>query len=105
MEVYFKELISKDATLEKLVDDLARVVQGADDFAEAIGVNPTEHPRHEIARRVHRLKESCQRINFEVASRARATDRRIRKHPYIFVGAAVLLGTVVGVILGLGRDS
>lgn len=105
MEVYFKELISKDATLEKLVDDLARVVQGADDFAEAIGVNPLEHPRHEIARRVHRLKESCQRINFEIGCRARATDRRIRKNPYAFVGASVLLGIAVGAILGLGRET
>lgn len=105
MEVYFKELISKDATLEKLVDDLARVVQGADDFAEAIGVNPAEHPRHEIARRVHRLKESCQRINFEVASRARATDRRIRKNPYAFVGAAALLGIVAGAMLGFRQGS
>ena len=33
MEVYFKELISKDASLNKLVDDLQRVVQGVDQLA------------------------------------------------------------------------
>ena len=37
MEVYFKELISKDSSLDKLVDDLERVVQGADDLAKSIG--------------------------------------------------------------------
>lgn len=105
MELYFKELISKDDTLEKLVDDLERIVQGADDFAEAVGVDPIQHPRHEIARRVHRLKESCQRINLEIASRARATDRRVRRNPYVFMGAAVLLGIVAGAALGSKQDN
>lgn len=104
MEVYFKELISEDSILEKLVDDLEGVVHGAEDFADAMGVNAAEHPRHEIARRLHRLKENCQRINFEIASKARATDRRVRRHPYVFVGAAALLGIVAGAGLGLRRS-
>ena len=36
MEVYYKELISADASLDKLVDELTRVVQGADELAEAL---------------------------------------------------------------------
>jgi len=31
MELYYKDLISEDASLEKLVDDLMLVVQGAND--------------------------------------------------------------------------
>ena len=101
MELYFKELISKEASLEKLVDDLERVVQGADDFAREIGGDLAEHARNDISLRLHRLKEGCQRINSEIISKARATDRLVRKNPHIFVGAAVLAGLIVGAGVGL----
>ncbi len=98
MEVYFKELISKDASLDKLVDDLERVVQGADDFAKSLaGTKLADHP--EITHRVRRLKESCERINQEIIQHAQATDRFVRKNPYYFVGAAMLLGLFAGLKL------
>lgn len=100
MEVYFKQLISEEASLEKLVSDLERVVQGADDFAKAIGVDLTAQTRGELAERLRRLKESCQRINSQIAVKARATDKIVRQHPYAFLGAAVLLGLVVGFRFG-----
>ena len=55
MEVYFKQLISKDASLDKLVDDLERVVQGADDFAKSLGDKLAERPeiRTLVAKLVH----------------------------------------------------
>jgi len=100
MEVYFKELISKDASLEKLVDDLERVVQGADNFAKSIGVNLAEYPRTELAHRLRHLKESCQELNQEIRARAQATDRMVRKNVYSFIGAAALLGIFTGFKLG-----
>lgn len=100
MELYFKELISEDASLEKLVDDLERVVQGVDDFAKAIGVDLTQGDRSDVARRLQRLKTGCERIKSGIVSKARATDRLVRKKPYVFVAAAVLAGMVVGVKFG-----
>lgn len=94
MEVYFKELISKDASLDQLVDDLERVVQGADDLAKSFGTKLAERP--EIAQRLEQLKESCRRINQEIIERAQATDRFVRKNPYTFIGGAVLLGVLLG---------
>jgi len=100
MELYFKELISEEASLERLVDDLERVVQGVDDFAKAIGVDLTAGTRSDFARRLQRLKSGCEQIKSEIVSKARATDRVVRKNPYVFVGAAVLAGMVAGVKLG-----
>jgi len=94
MEVYFKELISKDSSLDKLVDDLERVVQGADDLAKSLGPKLAEHP--DLARRVQKLREGYERINRQIIERAQATDRLVRKNPYYFIGAAALLGMVVG---------
>jgi ElaB/YqjD/DUF883 family membrane-anchored ribosome-binding protein len=102
MEVYFKQLISKEASLEKLVDDLERVVQGADDFAKSLGVDLAE-PRTDIARRLQNLKARCQRIKLEIVAQAKATDRLVRKHPYSFVAVAVALGMFVGCNLGRQR--
>jgi ElaB/YqjD/DUF883 family membrane-anchored ribosome-binding protein len=94
MEVYFKELISKDSSLDKLVDDLERVVQGADDLAKSLGPKLAEHP--DLAQRVQKLREGCERINQEIVERAQATDRLVRKYPYFFMGGAVLLGMLLG---------
>jgi len=100
MEVYFKELISKDASLDKLVDDLERVVQGADDLAKSLGPKLAERP--ELAQRLNRLKERCHRINGEIVEGAHATDRFVRRNPYPFIGGAVLLGLFAG--FGLSRS-
>jgi len=94
MEVYFKELISKDSSLDKLVDDLERVVQGADDLAKSLGPKLAEHP--DLAERVQKLKEGCDRINQEIIEHARATDKFVRRNPYYFMGGAVVLGMLVG---------
>ena len=75
-------------------------MQGADDFAKSIGVDLEEHPRTELALRLRRLKENCQRLSEEIIFRAQATDRIVRKYPYSFVGAAVVLGMVIGAKLG-----
>ena len=100
MELYFKELISEEASLEKLVDDRERVVQGADDFAKAIGVDLAGRAHSDVAQRLQRLKAGCEQIKSRIVSRARATDRLVRKNPYAFVAAAVLAGMVVGAKTG-----
>lgn len=99
MELYFKDLISKEATLEKLVDDLARVVQGADDIARAVGPNLSEQTREEVTTRLDRLKTSCRRLADQAVSRGRATDRLVRRHPYSSLGIAFGAGLVLGAIL------
>ena len=92
MEVYFKDLISKDASLEKLVDDLSRVVQGADDLVQ----NLSDDSRAEAERRLDRLKDNCQRLRTQAVAGARATDRVLRRHPY----TSMLLLFGVGLLVG-----
>jgi ElaB/YqjD/DUF883 family membrane-anchored ribosome-binding protein len=94
MEVYFKQLISKDSSLDKLVEDLERVVQGADDLAKSLGPKLAERP--ELAQRVQRMKKTCERINAEIIERAQATDKFARNNPYYFIGGAALLGLFLG---------
>jgi ElaB/YqjD/DUF883 family membrane-anchored ribosome-binding protein len=99
MEVYFKDLISAESSLEKLVDDVALVVQGVDDFARAVGKNLPDQDRAQILNRLDRLKQSCARLKEQIIGGARATDQMVRSHPYRAMSMAFAIGCLVGVIL------
>ena len=100
MELYFKDLISNDASLEKLVDDLSLVVHGADDFAKAVGVTLSEESRREVTSRLDRLKDRCRKLKGEAIAQARAADKVLRDYPYSFAGIAFVVGLVVGTRFG-----
>ena len=100
MELYYKDLISEEATLEKLVDDMLNVVQGVDELAEAAGATLQSSQKEEVTSRLQRLKESCTRIRDQAVSRARATDRIVRGNPYAFAGIAFAAGMLAGVLAG-----
>lgn len=99
MEVYYKDLISEEASLEKLVDDLMRVVQGASEFVDAAAANLPDQPKAELTSRLDSLRESCFRLKNQVWAGARATDKLMRQHPYSAVGFGFAAGLVVGVLL------
>ncbi len=99
MELYYKDLISEDASLEKLVDDLMLVVQGANEFAEAAGASLTAVKRQEIQTKLQRLKESCRKIKEQALAGAAATDKILRKHPYSSLGFVFACGLLTGTLL------
>ena|SRR2546423_757878 len=99
MELYYKDLISEEASLEKLVDDLMLVVQGADAFAKAAGVNLSSEPVAEIATRLERLKASCHRVKKQAVRSALATDKLLRQYPYSALGFAFGLGVLAATLV------
>ncbi len=98
MEVYYKDLISADASLEDLVDNLTRVVQGAEEFAEVAFPELDSQRRHELKTRLERLKATCQRVKTQVLAGARAADRTMRRYPYTSLGFALAGGLLVGAL-------
>ena len=103
MELYYKDLISEDASLEKLVDDLMLVVQGANEFAQAAGATLTQVKREEIHTRLQRLKENCHRIKEQAVAGAIATDKILREHPYSSLGFAFACGLLAGALVSRKR--
>jgi ElaB/YqjD/DUF883 family membrane-anchored ribosome-binding protein len=99
MELYYKDLISKEASLENLVDNLMLVVQGADEFAQAAGATAAGEKRKEIVERLHKLKEGCRKIKAQTKATALATDKVIRQYPYSSTGFAFGFGLLLGVLL------
>ena len=103
MELYYKDLISEEASLEKLVDDLMRVVQGADAFAQAAGLNLSDQPASEIATRLERLKASCRLVKKQARASALATDKLLRQYPYSSLGFAFGLGLLAAALISRRR--
>jgi ElaB/YqjD/DUF883 family membrane-anchored ribosome-binding protein len=99
MELYYKNLISEEGSLDKLVDDLMLLVQGADEVAAAAGM-----AKEEVTPRLARLKESCRRAKQDALACARATDQLCRRYPYSSVGVAFGLGILVGTLLTRRRS-
>lgn len=100
MEVYYKDLISKEGSLDALVDDLAMVVQGVDDFAAVAGESI---PSDELHPRLERLKESCRKIRQQIVAGSVATDQAMRRNPYSTAGLAFGAGLLLGVLLCRSR--
>jgi ElaB/YqjD/DUF883 family membrane-anchored ribosome-binding protein len=98
MELYYKDLISEEASLEKLVDELVLLVQGANEVAEAAGATLAGQPIEELTTRLQRLKESCRRLKVQAVSGAQATDKLLRKYPYSAIGFAFAVGVGAGVL-------
>ncbi len=99
MEVYYKDLISEEASLEKLVDDLLKVVQGVDEFAQAAGSALSSSQKEEVTSRLHRLKEHCSRLREQALSGARAADKAVHRNPYTFAGVALVVGLIAGALV------
>jgi ElaB/YqjD/DUF883 family membrane-anchored ribosome-binding protein len=98
MELYYKDLISKEASLDKLVDDLMLVVQGANEFAEAASARIPHSKREEIRWRLERLKAGCHQIKEQALASALATDKLLRQYPYSVVGFAFAGGLLAGLL-------
>jgi ElaB/YqjD/DUF883 family membrane-anchored ribosome-binding protein len=104
MEVYYKELISAEASLDKLVDELTRVMQGADELAEVASAHLTQEARTQIRSSLDRLKENCARIKENALAGAAATDKAVRRHPYSSLGIAFGLGLLTATLISVGRS-
>jgi len=102
MELYYKDLISEEASLERLVDDLMLVVQGADEFADATCAL-SGPKKEEIRTRLQQLKEHCLELKQRAIATAQATDKALRHHPYSSVGLAFTLGFAAAWLLKPSR--
>jgi ElaB/YqjD/DUF883 family membrane-anchored ribosome-binding protein len=103
MEVYYKDLISEDASLENLVDNLTRLMQGADEFAEAATGEVKGERQDELKTRLERLKAACQRVKGQALASARAADKTMHAYPYSSVGFAFACGLLAGTMAGRRR--
>lgn len=105
MELYYKDLISQETSLEKLVDDLMLVVQGAEEVAQAAGSGLQEKHKLDITARLQQLKDGCRRIQQHAISSALAADKVMHQYPYSSAGFAFALGVLAGALWAKKRQA
>ena len=87
---------------DKLVRDVRVVVQNAEDLIKATAGDIEERTREARARLAGALvvaKDSLTRAEQTASEGMRAADAMIRDYPYPVVGAAFLVGIVLGVLV------
>jgi ElaB/YqjD/DUF883 family membrane-anchored ribosome-binding protein len=103
MELYYKDLISEDASLDRLVDDLMLVVQGASELAEVAGSQLAPERNAELRSKIESIKLACNRIKAHAVSGMQATDKLLRKHPYSSLGFAFAAGILTAILVQKSR--
>ena len=93
---------ANEASTEKLVTDLKRVVSDSEellkDSAGTVGEKAREM-RERLAQTLESAKVVCRRLEDKAIEGAKATDKVIREHPYQSIGLAFGVGLLIGVLV------
>jgi len=98
MEVYFENLTAKNAPLDKLAEDVALLVQDAEELIHAGGTKLSPRSQAELENVLERVKTRGELIRQQALAGARATDRIIRRYPYQSLGVVFGLGFLLGAL-------
>lgn len=99
MEVYFDNLTDKNASLDKLAEDVSLLVQDAEALVQASGAKLSPRSKAVLENALERVKTRGERVKQQALAGARATDRIIRQHPYQALGVIFGLGVLLGCLL------
>jgi ElaB/YqjD/DUF883 family membrane-anchored ribosome-binding protein len=99
METYFSNMTAGDGTKEKLVQDLATLVNDAEELVKATGGQLADKSKTELVAALDQVKASCRTMQNRAIAGARSADRVIREHPYQSLGIAFGVGLLIGVLV------
>lgn len=107
MEVFFNNLATDESAAEKLLRDLSRAEEGAEELFEAAGGSVAQESKEKFLNHVEQLKAACRNIQGKAVAGAKAADRAVREHPYSVAGLAFGVGLIIGALIlrgGAGED-
>lgn len=89
------------SSAEKLLQDLKAVIRDGEDLLRAGARDLSERgvaAKERLAAALEVAKDTQRRLQGNVVSTARSTDKLVRGHPYESVGIAFGIGVLVGII-------
>ena len=99
MEVFFNNLASDEGVAEKLLRDLSRAEEDAEELFAAEGGNLAAQTKEVFLSRLEKVKAACRDLQSKAMTGAKAMDRVAREHPYSVAGVAFGLGLVIGALV------
>ena len=95
--------MSAERTLERLVDDMKSLIEHGEDLVRDIPRDINDkirETRDRFSKALDSAKVTCHRLERKTIATAKATDEVIHDRPYQFIGAALAVGLLVGLIVG-----
>jgi ElaB/YqjD/DUF883 family membrane-anchored ribosome-binding protein len=89
------------ASTEKLLQDLKAVIRDSEELLRAGARDLSERglaAREKLAAALEVAKDTQRKLQAQVVSGAKATDRMIREHPYQSVGVVFGIGMLLGIL-------
>jgi ElaB/YqjD/DUF883 family membrane-anchored ribosome-binding protein len=99
MEVFFNNLASSENAAEKLLQDLSRAEEDAEELFAAEGDKLAARTKEVFLSRLEKVKATCRDLQGKAVAGAKVADRVAREHPYSMAGVAFGLGLVVGALM------
>ena len=91
-----------EKSAEKLVQDLKDIVRDGEDLLRATAgdmSDKAEDARERLSSALDTSRKTCLRLEDKAMASAKATDKAVREHPYQFIGGALALGLLIGVLV------
>jgi ElaB/YqjD/DUF883 family membrane-anchored ribosome-binding protein len=99
MEVFFNNLASDESAAEKLLQDLSRAEEDAEELFAAEGGKLAAQTKEVFLSRLEKVKAACRDLQGKAMVGAKVADRVAREHPYSMAGVAFGLGLVIGALM------
>jgi ElaB/YqjD/DUF883 family membrane-anchored ribosome-binding protein len=98
MEVYFGNLSTDRAHLDKLASKMEALVENAEELVQSSAAGLPEPERQRLTELLAQLRSSAGQMKLQAVKGFQATDRIIRRHPYQSAGIALVAGLLIGVL-------
>lgn len=89
--------------LERLMDDMKSIIRHGEDLVKDIPRDLSDRvkdTREHFTRALDSAKHTCRRLEHRTIAGAKATDEAVHEKPYQFIGAALAIGLLIGVLVG-----
>jgi len=86
----------------KLSDDLKHVIRDAEELFKAIPGEVNDKAREakeRLVQAVENAKATCHRLEEKTLEEAKKADQMVRESPYHFIGIALGIGVLIGVLV------
>ena len=98
--------MSAQRNMERLLDDMKSIIRHGEDLVRDIPRDLNDKlrdTREQFSKALDGAKVSCRKLEEKTLAGAKMTDEVIHEKPYQFIGAALGVGILIGVLVGRGR--
>jgi ElaB/YqjD/DUF883 family membrane-anchored ribosome-binding protein len=94
--------MSAQRNIERLVNDLRSIIQHGEDLVKDLPREVTDKVKdtqHQFNKALESARTTCRRLEDRTLAGVKAADETVHEKPYQFIGAALAVGVLIGVLI------